>query len=88
MSTVHIEVTAYITLGDKLETVYLPSFDYDYNKSPKEAFPKKEDAKIDALEAIIQLARDGASFHAIDVEEVEMCYESTNGDKRHVIKFR
>lgn len=83
-----IETTVYLKLcGGTEETIYLPSFDCYFEKSYKEAFPRKDGARIDALEAIMKLARGKPDLLFTNIERIEVVYECEFGDKSYVVKL-
>ena len=88
MKTIKIETTVYVKLDDgKKETVYLPSFDYDFEESYKEAIPSKGEAKSDASQAVMELAMDKPYLCARDIESAEVVYECEYGCKSYTFKF-
>ena len=89
MSTIKIETTIYIKLDDgKKEPVYMPSFDYDFEKSYKEAIPTKGEAKSDALQAVMELARENPYLFANNFERAEVVYECEYGYKSYTVNFK
>lgn len=88
MKIIKIETTVYVKLDDGREkTVYLPSFDYDFEESYKEAIPSKAEAKSDALQAIMELARENPDLFSNNIESAEVVYECECGCKSFAVKF-
>lgn len=88
MKTIKIETTVYVKLNDgKVKTVYLPSFDYDFERSYKEAIPNKGEAKSDASQAVMELAMEKPYLCARDIESAEVVYECECGHKSYTFKF-
>lgn len=84
-----IETTVYVKLDDgKEKTVYLPSFDCDFEKSYKEAIPSKAEAKSDALQAVMELARENPDLFANNFETAEVVYECEYGYKSYTVNFK
>lgn len=83
-----IETTVYVKLDDgKEKTVYLPSFDCDFEKSYKEAIPKKRESRFDALQAVIELARENPDLFANNFESAEVVYECEYGCQSYTFNF-
>lgn len=88
MKTIKIETTIYIKLDDgREEAIYLPSFDYDFEESYKEAIPSKGEAKSDALQAVMELSMEKPYLCARDIESAEVVYECEYGCKSYTFKF-
>lgn len=84
-----IETSVFVKLeSGKTEIIYLPSFDCDFEKSYKEAFPGKKAARLDALQAVMELVEEKPYLYLIDIERIEVVYECEFGCKSYTVNFK